>query len=128
MASPRNFFLRRFFGCLFFIGTSASAIAGDWQHETVPMVGVQNYFMERCVEFGAGKKIEFDFTSQHPVNFDVHYHPGNSIAFAIKKQNIKALNDVFTSNAADAYCFTWANPADVGSDWDIQLKYREVTQ
>lgn len=92
------------------------------------MVGVQNYFMERCVEFGAGKKVEFSFSSQHAVNFDVHYHPGNSIAFKIKKDNTKELSDVFTSEAVSNYCFTWANPVDVGSDWNIQLKYRVITQ
>lgn len=128
MASPRNFFLRRFFGCLFLVGTSATAIAGEWQHETVTMVGVQNYFMERCVKFSAGATVEFSFTSKYPVNFDVHHHPGNAMVFITKKEGVHALSDAFKSVADDHYCFTWANPADVGSDWDITLKHRVVTQ
>jgi hypothetical protein len=128
MTTTSTFSLRRFL-FLFTLSSAATfANANEWQQQTVPMVGVQNYFMERCIEFGAGKKVEFNFTSQHPVNFDVHYHPGNSIAFAIKKENIKELSDGFTSDAADHYCFTWANPVEVGSDWNIQLKYRVVAQ
>jgi hypothetical protein len=128
MASPRNFFLRRFFWTLFFLGTSATASAGEWQHETVTMAGVQNYFMERCVKFGAGTKVEFSFTSKYAVNFDVHHHPGNTIVFVTKKEGIHALSESFLSAADDHYCFTWANPVDVGNDWDITLKHRVVTQ
>lgn len=128
MTTTLPFFPRRFFYLFTLLSANAAANASEWQQQNVPMVGVQNYFMERCVEFGAGKKVEFSFSSQHAVNFDVHYHPGNSIAFKIKKDNIKELSDVFTSEAVSNYCFTWANPVDVGSDWNIQLKYRVVTQ
>jgi hypothetical protein len=108
---------------------AVGAFAADaWQQQAVPMVGVQNYFMERCLQFGAGEKVEFSFTSQHPVNFDVHYHPDNAIVFVLKKENTKELSDSFISKAVDHYCFTWANPVDVGSDWDIQLKYRVIAQ
>lgn len=128
MTTTFHFFPRRFFYLFTLLSATAAANTSEWQQQNVPMVGVQNYFMERCVEFGAGKKVEFSFSSQHAVNFDVHYHPGNSIAFKIKKDNIKELSDVFTSEAVSNYCFTWANPVDVGSDWNIQLKYRVVTQ
>lgn len=128
MTTRFNVSLRRFFFLSTLCSAAAVVNANEWQQQDVPMVGVQNYFMERCIEFGAGKKVEFNFTSQYPVNFDVHYHPANSIAFAIKKENIKELSDSFTSDAANHYCFTWANPVAVGSDWSIQLKYRVVAQ
>ncbi len=128
MTTTSNFFPHRFFYLFTLLSVTATTSANDWQQQTVPMVGVQNYFMERCIEFGAGKKIEFNFSSQQAVNFDVHYHPGNSIAFKIKKDNIRELSDAFTSEAASTYCFTWSNPVDVGSDWPIQLNYRVVAQ
>lgn len=128
MTTRLRFFPPRFFYLLTLLSATSAVHADEWQNQRIPMVGVQNYFMERCIEFGAGKKVEFSFSSQHAVNFDVHYHPGNSIAFKIKKDNIKNLSDEFTSEAVSNYCFTWNNPADVGSDWNIQLKYRVVAQ
>lgn len=128
MTTRFSFFPQRIFYLFTLLGAATVAHADEWQQQSVPMVGVQNYFMERCIEFGAGKKIEFSFSSQHAVNFDVHYHPGNSIAFKIKKDGISALSDEFTSDAASHYCFTWSNPVEVGSDWAIQLKYRVISQ
>lgn len=106
--------------------SSVAGAATEWTEASIAMVGVKNYSMERCLEFKAGQKIEFSFTSQSPVNFDVHHHPGNATLFKIKKENISQLNGDFVSDADDHYCLTWVNPADVGSDWSIQLKYRVV--
>ena len=114
-----------FFAIVGFISSVAGA-ATEWTEASIAMVGVKNYSMERCLKFEAGKKVEFSFNSQSPVNFDVHYHPGNTTLFKIKKENVSQLDGDFISEAEDHYCFTWVNPADLGSDWSIQLKYRVV--
>lgn len=107
-------------------GIASSTFATDeWKEASIPLVGVENYFAERCIEFDAGEKIVYRYKSPHPLNFNIHYHPQQGIEYKIQKEKISEFTGEFTSVAKQEYCFTWTNPTDLGGkEWALQLQYR----
>lgn len=114
------------------LATGLSGTAGaaeDWQELRTEIIGVENYFSERCVKFGAGEKIAYRFTSIYPLKFNIHYHPDNNTLFKIQKENITELKGDFTSEAEDHYCFTWTNLIErEAEEWSVLLEYRVLPE
>lgn len=105
--------------------SGAAAATEGWQDTPVTMIGVANYFREVCREFSAGDKVEYRFTSAHPVNFNIHHHPNSSTVFLLKKESLAELSGNFTAATNDHYCFTWTNLVELGAqEWDVQLQHR----
>lgn len=123
MSSPRKFFFRRFSGLFIFLGTTTTAIAGEWQQQTIPMAGITNYMREFCIKFQQDDEVQYRFESEHPVNFDIHYHPDNGTQFKVRKDVVTQLTGKFSSEATQAYCFTWRNKHELDLDWNITLHY-----
>lgn len=109
-------------------GVMANSALADatWQQATVDMVGVENFFGERCIAVQAGQTIQYRYTSAHPLDFNIHQHPDhNNIIFLRKEENLASLSGNFLADKDDHYCFTWSNTADRGGvEWKIALDYQ----
>lgn len=105
------------------LGAPANA-SEEWQHATVPITGIVNYSREKCVQFAVGEKVEYRFSSKHPVNFNIHYHPREETLYKIKKENIENFSGEFMSDSSEHYCFTWSNHAARGENWPISFEHR----
>jgi len=128
MTSQFRFFLYRFF-CLFaLLSITAIANANEWRQVTVPMIGVENYAREVCVEFQAGDRVQYRFDSEHMVNFNIHYHPDGGTSFKIRQDQITNTSSEFTSEVTQRYCFTWTNTEERGDEWDLFLHYLVTPQ
>lgn len=108
------------------VGAFAANAADEWQQQAVPMVGVQNYMREQCIKFNSGDVVQYRFESEYEVNFDIHYHPDSGTLFKERKDAVKELSGEFTSEAAQAYCFTWRNKTEIDKEWEITLHYQVV--
>jgi len=66
-------------------------------------------FQELCFEITAQDEVQYDFRSDQPIEFDIHYHDGLRIQFPVKLTGVSAHSGRFVSEEAKSYCLMWLN-------------------
>jgi hypothetical protein len=86
-----------------------SAFADDdaTSGRTFKVVIAPNSVHEECVTMKAGERRAYEWTSNHPLDFNVHYHHGKDISFPVKKDNVSADKGTFEAKSAEGYCWMW---------------------
>ena len=62
---------------------------------------------ENCLKLAKGKSKRFEWTSNVPVDFNIHYHKGETAYYPFKANNRKSAKAKFTADHADDYCWMW---------------------
>ena len=65
-------------------------------------------FHEECVGLAAGQRLSYDFFAARIVKFNIHYHAGGKVLYAVRK-SARHARGVFTSRATQGYCMMWTN-------------------
>lgn len=109
---------------------TGSRADGSTQQVTADIVGVENFFAERCLPLEAGQTITYRYESIHPVDFNIHHHPdNNSVVFLRKEENLTNLTGEFLADTSDHVCFTWTNKVERGGEqWSVLLDYQVTNQ
>jgi len=66
-------------------------------------------FQELCVELAPRDKIRYDFQSDRPIEFNIHYHDGLRIRFPVKLTGITGHGNYFDAELDQSYCLMWLN-------------------
>jgi hypothetical protein len=66
-------------------------------------------FHEECLELAAGQRLDYDFAAAKTVKFNIHYHAGGKVLYAVRK-SARHARGVYTSRKAQGYCMMWTNP------------------
>jgi hypothetical protein len=66
-------------------------------------------FRELCFEMSAQDELQYDFQSDRPVDFNIHYHDGLTIRFPVQLNRITVHADEFVTEVDQSYCLMWAN-------------------
>ena len=66
-------------------------------------------FRELCFEMTAQDELQYDFQSDHPVDFNIHYHDGLTIHFPVKLTGITDHAGQFVPKSDQSYCLMWRN-------------------
>jgi hypothetical protein len=66
-------------------------------------------FREFCLEMTALDEVQYDFRSDRPVEFEIHYHVGIKIHFPVQLNGITVHADKFVAEADQFYCLMWTN-------------------
>lgn len=72
-------------------------------------------FHEECFELAAGQRLVYDFSAAKTVKFNIHYHAGGKVLYAVRK-SARHASGVFTSRASQGYCMMWTNAHAVSID------------
>ncbi len=64
---------------------------------------------EECVELAAGQRLSYWYRAPITVQFNIHYHAGNKIAYPVRK-NAREVRASYVPHKARGYCLMWANP------------------
>jgi hypothetical protein len=64
-------------------------------------------FEERCLTIAAGESVRYRFRSSVPVDFNIHYHRGNEIAYPVKRSAVRDADSTFQARKSDGYCLMW---------------------
>jgi len=64
---------------------------------------------EECRKVGAGQRIAYSFESAAPMDFNIHYHRGNDVAYPVKQDAVQRADATFTAETAEEYCWMWSN-------------------
>ena len=66
-------------------------------------------FRERCFELAKNNIIQYDFQSGRPVEFDIHFHDGFTIRYAVKQTVSVVGATQFAAKTDQSYCLMWFN-------------------
>jgi hypothetical protein len=64
---------------------------------------------ETCLDMRAGETITYDFQSDLPVTFDIHFHDGFKNQIPVELVGITDHKDKFTADIDRVYCLFWSN-------------------
>ena len=70
---------------------------------TLPPGGIA----EECVHLEAGKSRTFEWASDGPLDFNIHFHAGAQVTYPVKLGNQKKGQGKFTASAGEDYCWMW---------------------
>jgi hypothetical protein len=62
---------------------------------------------EECLRLDAGKSRTFEWTSDGPVDFNIHYHEGDKVTYPVKLNGQSKGGGRFTATAGEDYCWMW---------------------
>ena len=62
---------------------------------------------EACMKLGKGQSKRFEWTSTANVDFNVHYHKGETAYYPFKANNRKTAKARFQAEHSDDYCWMW---------------------
>ena len=62
---------------------------------------------EDCVRLGKGEERKYNWKADGPVDFDIHYHQGPKVVYALKRDGMRGDGGTFKAKVAQGYCWTW---------------------
>jgi len=62
---------------------------------------------EECMTLKAGEKRTYEWKSDVPVDFNIHYHHEPKVFFPVKKDSVKAGHGTFVPKSTEGYCWMW---------------------
>ena len=77
---------------------------------------------EICPEMDEGQTLDFEFESNHDVEFNLHYHEGEKVNYPIKPQQLSSLDKAFKAPIKQTYCLMWKGLSEEASK--IKVKYQ----
>jgi hypothetical protein len=82
---------------------------------------------EECAKLAPGDRLEYTFTSDEPVDFNIHYHDGAAVVEPITRNRVPEDAGVFAPALAQDYCLTWEAGA-AGATLDYRLRIRRTAK
>jgi hypothetical protein len=76
---------------------------------------------EKCMPLTPGQKLEYHFSTDKPVNFNVHYHKGDMVYYPVKENKTSSFEGLYSPTVREQYCMMWENKS---YSSDVQLEYR----
>lgn len=84
----------------------------------------KGHFTEQCFTLEAGQQLAYRFTTRHPIEFNLHYHPANGPTQFPDRLLVKSEHSHrIVAAAAGAFCFMATNAADQSSTFDVVINY-----
>ena len=69
---------------------------------------------EACMKLERGERRRYEWKSSAGVDFNIHYHSGNDVAYPVKKDAARSWRAGFVAKSTEEYCWMWtalAKPA-----------------
>jgi hypothetical protein len=110
-------------------GLFLAACASDLRHaldqpKVVRGEDISPYAMhEQCMHLEIGDRLDYDFTANQPVDFNIHYHEGRAVMSPLVRDKTLKDSGVFAPIIAQDYCLMWeAGLAGALLDYRISLR------
>ena len=76
-------------------------------------------YYEKCLDVSETQQLIFNFNSQAPFSFNLHYHDEGEVYYEIKEDSVAELDFIFKPEKRTYYCLMWGNP---GAE-KVEMKY-----
>ena len=84
---------------------SFSASAEEWR--AVDATLAPGAMHESCMSIEAGDKRRYHWKSDAAVDFNIHFHKGPEIVYAVKTSGMRGDGGTFTAKDGGGYCWMW---------------------
>ncbi len=84
--------------------TAPAAAAASFAFDVAP-----GGFAEHCLRLDAGEAIGWRFTATAPMDFNIHFHRGESVLQPVRREAAARGSGAFRARSADVYCLMWSN-------------------
>jgi hypothetical protein len=62
---------------------------------------------EECRHLDAHATRNYHWRTNAPVDFNIHFHDGDAVTYALKREAMRGDGGTFTAPASAEYCWTW---------------------
>jgi len=98
--------MTRLLPAVFALGALAAAAASDdWRPVDVTLEPTRS--TESCMQIDAGDKRRYQWKSDAPVDFNIHYHSGAEILYMVKHDGMRGDGGTFVAKEGGGYCWMW---------------------
>ncbi len=83
-------------------------------------------YYEKCLDVSEKQQLEFNFISQAPFSFNLHYHDEGEVHYEIKEDSVEEFDYTFKPEKRAYYCLMWGNPGGekVGMKYKLSIQNR----
>jgi len=82
---------------------------------------------EQCMRLAIGDRLDYDFTANEPVDFNIHYHEGRVVIAPLVRDKTRQDSGVFAPIIAQDYCMMWEAGA-AGALLDYRISSRRAAR
>lgn len=105
------------------LGALAALALGRLPAQAAEQVTIaESEWAERCFDLGPGDTLHYSFRATRAVNFDLHYHSGDTTRYPLKKDDVAEGRGAYTAREAQKYCLSWVNPSLSATDVTIDVR------
>ena len=76
-------------------------------------------YYEKCLDVSETQQLIFNFNSQAPFSFNLHYHDEGEVYYEIREDSVEEFDFTFKPEKRAYYCLMWGNP---GAE-KVEMKY-----
>ena len=66
-----------------------------------------NKVHESCIRLEKGETARYEWKSDVPLDFNIHYHEGKEVFYPLKRDGATGGKDTFRAKIAQDYCWMW---------------------
>jgi hypothetical protein len=78
-------------------------------------------FAEICGPLEAGQFVQWSFTADRALDFNIHYHVDKDVRYPAKKDQVANSKGDLVIDARQDYCWMWANKTKVAAKLSVAL-------
>jgi hypothetical protein len=109
------------------VAQKAADKAPKAQEPPKPTVLKAGKMHEVCMTLSSAQRLEYTFSTTKPVDFNIHYHRGESVYYPVKRPKTSNESDRFTpASGRSDYCMMWENKS--SGDIELTHSYKVVNQ
>jgi hypothetical protein len=75
---------------------------------------------EECVKLAKLESRHYEWSSDAPVDFNIHYHQGKEVFYPVKHKGIRTGRGTFRAKIAQDYCWMWSAKAPAKVEGEIR--------
>ena len=79
-------------------------------------------FAEVCGTLTQGQSVAWAFTSDAPLNFNIHYHQGSSVVYPDRQDQVASLEGKLVAPTGQDYCWMWENKSTAKDTLSVVLR------
>lgn len=79
-------------------------------------------FVEVCGKLPVGLKVQWQFETRLPVDFNVHYHEGKAKISAANLSSVSHARELLEVKSEQDYCWTWTNKTGSRTSLTVRLQ------
>ena len=87
--------------------------------EKVSLTLIPKRYHEKCLDLRPTDKLQYSFTSDMALSFNLHFHDDGKTNYIVKKESTDNIENIFSPEKRGYYCLMWGN----SGEYDSKINY-----